>query len=1488
MGKASRGGLQRFCFSWLRSSMCRGTATQFLLTAASLLTAAASAEEILTIDDFAASITVFTNAGCFESVTAVDFPDGSFNGSRQCNSADDLRSQVVSSNGSVSLSASGINIDAQSTLNLSATSLRADSNALFRVSTKFTAHQPLRFTATGFTRATANQSGLPPTTQRTQAEADIFFAFDDLSAPRILGPRLNLVLGSNPNAPPQLENIIDRDGVVGPGTYIMIVTANLQATTPNTDGIGFNASAEARAFLNMQFTPLIACCDPNGFCQEVTAAECASIGGQPSGQPTCEAADCFVPTGACCTGSNCLVRTEDACLAAGGLYFGDDTSCGGITCDLLQWSNASGGEFNTAANWTPPRRPEHGPERSDTVVFALGGQYPVNATGAQAGRMIVRNGIVDILGNAQFFSSSLEEPSLLVGDNGILNVIGGTFRTVHSALGESSVAQGEVAVLNSGTRWESNGRLLVGDAGPGKLSVVNGFASALETRIGGGAHAGGDVIVGGASGRFESGSLAVGFGGPGQLEIRDGGTVVSTDASIGRVLAGPHTVEVYSHAKSGVPSRWSVPGILAVASGGPGLLTIREGGEVVADAVLIGNVGEGAGLGAGEIIVEGASVGGHRALLEALGGGPLLIGNGSPADLAVRAGGLVRSVGDIAIGNTTVGRAVVEGSVGAGEDSVRSSIELEGELSVGLNAEGSLRIADGGRVTASEFLAGDAPGSSANIVVDGAFLAIDGSGRMGGGNSEIVLKNGSVAAFEEKLDLGVTAGGKAVVRLFGDASILVKSDLALGKSGESIVEAVDGALVTARDFSSVKESGEYPVRATFRGRSPGGTPSSLDADNLTWFAGELEFLDGALGGVEGVGMDFGHSGVSALLISGSGGGEPSRLRVKGDALFGVGQNASTVIEIVEGGVLDVGGRLSMGLFSGGLVVLQDEGSLIQSGGDFETGGPGYHLLVDKGGKLETGAVSLEGDSSLVQLKHPTAGLAWFVDGGMRVGTSAGAGSVDLVLCGASIVAFDTVLIGPRGTLNTFFGIVDAPVVSVQGVMTYKCDPPSAPPGPPVSKSDGPGALTITGDLILEPGARMEMRVFGPGESDALDVQGNFTAGGTLDILFEGGYSPAAGDQFALLNIGGNALGAFENIRFPNLQPGFQFDAELTSGGFVLTALSDGALETPVSVGISGFVSSTADNEPLSCAVVELTNADASFRITAVTDLNGRYFFEPQEEGEYQVRVMAPGFTTITPEAITLEEDQEPIERDFALTPANLAGSVTGRVADSVIGEPLVGVLVEMRVNGESVADTFTCADGRYALTVPGGAASLRFSLENFADDIAATGVVAGADIDASLEPLEDGSGVVAGIVEGDTGDGIVPLDDARITLRGPINVSTESDVDGSYLLDNLLAGSYSVTASAPGYQGQSVQRILEGGLTTADFLLLPLEGDAGVFGDINGDGWVNAVDVQLVINAALGLALPQGFDADVNGDGVVNAIDVQLVINAALGINTSP
>jgi hypothetical protein len=55
--------------------------------------------------------------------------------------------------------------------------------------------------------------------------------------------------------------------------------------------------------------------------------------------------------------------------------------------------------------------------------------------------------------------------------------------------------------------------------------------------------------------------------------------------------------------------------------------------------------------------------------------------------------------------------------------------------------------------------------------------------------------------------------------------------------------------------------------------------------------------------------------------------------------------------------------------------------------------------------------------------------------------------------------------------------------------------------------------------------------------------------------------------------------------------------------------------------------------------------------------------------------------------------------------------------------------------------------------------------------------------------------------------------------------------------------------------------------------------------DVSGNDGTNAIDVQLVINAALGLPIDVIF-IDIDFNDAVNAVDVQLVINAALGLLT--
>lgn len=55
-------------------------------------------------------------------------------------------------------------------------------------------------------------------------------------------------------------------------------------------------------------------------------------------------------------------------------------------------------------------------------------------------------------------------------------------------------------------------------------------------------------------------------------------------------------------------------------------------------------------------------------------------------------------------------------------------------------------------------------------------------------------------------------------------------------------------------------------------------------------------------------------------------------------------------------------------------------------------------------------------------------------------------------------------------------------------------------------------------------------------------------------------------------------------------------------------------------------------------------------------------------------------------------------------------------------------------------------------------------------------------------------------------------------------------------------------------------------------------------GDVNRDGNVDAVDIQLVINVVLGIPINPRYVPDVTESGDVDARDIQKVINVVLGI----
>lgn len=75
---------------------------------------------------------------------------------------------------------------------------------------------------------------------------------------------------------------------------------------------------------------------------------------------------------------------------------------------------------------------------------------------------------------------------------------------------------------------------------------------------------------------------------------------------------------------------------------------------------------------------------------------------------------------------------------------------------------------------------------------------------------------------------------------------------------------------------------------------------------------------------------------------------------------------------------------------------------------------------------------------------------------------------------------------------------------------------------------------------------------------------------------------------------------------------------------------------------------------------------------------------------------------------------------------------------------------------------------------------------------------------------------------------------------------------------------------------------LSASYSLANIVVIDDDTGSGPGGDVDGDGDTDAVDVQLVVNAVLGIDVGSA-DPDRNDDGVVDAVDLQLVINDVLG-----
>ncbi|MBA3483817.1 MAG: hypothetical protein H0T51_18590 [Pirellulales bacterium] len=164
---------------------------------------------------------------------------------------------------------------------------------------------------------------------------------------------------------------------------------------------------------------------------------------------------------------------------------------------------------------------------------------------------------------------------------------------------------------------------------------------------------------------------------------------------------------------------------------------------------------------------------------------------------------------------------------------------------------------------------------------------------------------------------------------------------------------------------------------------------------------------------------------------------------------------------------------------------------------------------------------------------------------------------------------DAVVIGgtptAQGTLNLSGGMLRAPLLAkgVQGEFDFTGGVLSADvvgfdlvnQGGVIAPGGIAGETHILGDLAMPSGViALEIGGTAAGTFDRIVVDGQLAAGGELEVSLLGGFSPAAGDAFDLLDFS-SMTGAF-TLDLPALAAGLQWDAtHLASSGVLAVAVA---------------------------------------------------------------------------------------------------------------------------------------------------------------------------------------------------------------------------------------------------------------------------------------------------------------------------------------------
>ena len=390
------------------------------------------------------------------------------------------------------------------------------------------------------------------------------------------------------------------------------------------------------------------------------------------------------------------------------------------------WFDGSG-QWDVAANWSPPGLPQAGDTvnltQSDATSRTVTYYNTTNPTAVLSSLEIDATGTgtmtLDMPNN-----HALSVTSEYVGysGKGAVTQSAGTNNAATLYLGYSAGATGTYT-LTGGT-LSSSSRQYIGYAGKGAMIVRSGGQASGATGYLGyyPGSTGTTTVTGTGSTWTNSGGLYVGGGGSGTLNVEAGGAVNSGGLYVGCYSSGKGTLTIQEGSQvsntsgylgydsgstgtatvTGAGSKWTNSDVLYIGRSGNGALSIEQSSQVSNTSAYLGYYAGSSGT----ATVTGA--GSKWTCSDALH--LALYGTGT---LNIEAGGQVSiSYGYIGEGSGSSGTATV---TGAGSKWTHS-----GDLPVGFRGSGALIIQAGGEVSNTHGSLGELSGSSGTVTVTGA------------------------------------------------------------------------------------------------------------------------------------------------------------------------------------------------------------------------------------------------------------------------------------------------------------------------------------------------------------------------------------------------------------------------------------------------------------------------------------------------------------------------------------------------------------------------------------------------------------------------------------------------------------------------------------------------------------------------------------------------------------------------------------------------